>query len=315
MYEVIKKLINMKKPKVIVLILSYNGKTLLKEAINSYLANDYSNFEVTIIDNGSTDGTMNWVQANYPNVTVLRIDENMGYSGGFNFGLRYAFIQKNADYVLITNNDVRSDRKVIHNLVETAEKDNSIGFVTGKVYFYDHPEILQSVGFYEDQLKWIGGHLGNQEKDLGQYDQIEERAFSDDIFMLVKRELYEDTEGYDTNFQFQAEQFDWQIRAKKMGYKLYFTPYAKIWHKVSFTIGRSSPFKQYHDTRNSLIVRLKHRDKNFLKPYFSWYLKNKVAIPFVKNLAKGKIQMSFYTLKGFLSALIWGFQNKKIPFK
>jgi len=304
-----------KDPRVIILILSYNGKHLLKDGISSYLANDYPNFEVVVIDNGSTDGTKEWVEQNYPGVFVLRTEKNLGYSGGFNLGLDYAFNKNNADYVLITNNDVKADSKVISELVIVAETDPMIGFVTGKVYYYDEPDLLQSVGYYEDELKWIGGHLGNKQKDTGQFDQIEERTFSDDIFMLVKKELYENTNGYDTNFQFQAEQFDWQIRAKKKGYKIYYTPKAKIWHKDSITIGKTSPFKIYYDVRNSLVVRLKHRDKKYLRPYFKWYFKNMVGIPFIKNLAKGKIKMSASIFNGFFSALAWGLKNKKIPFK
>jgi len=178
--------------KVIVLILSYNGKQLLEDSVSSYLANDYENFEVVVIDNGSTDGTKEYVEKNWPKVRVLRTEKNLGYSGGFNFGLEYAFDQKTADYVLITNNDVRADSRVISELVQTGESDPKIGFVTGKVYFYDQPDTLQTVGYYEDKLRWVGGHSGANEKDQGQYDRIEERFFSDDIFMLVKKKLYDE---------------------------------------------------------------------------------------------------------------------------
>lgn len=300
--------------KVVVLILSYNGKNLLDECINSYIINTYPNFEIVLIDNGSTDNTKDWVENNYPEVFVLRTEKNLGYSGGFNYGMAYAFNQKNADYVLITNNDVKADKNVISELIKVAKTDKSIGFVTGKVYFYDEPDLLQSVGYYADELRWIGGHLGNKQKDIGQFDQVEERVFSDDIFMLVKKELYENTKGYDTNFQFQSEQFDWQIRAKKKGYKIFYTPYAKIWHKDSITIGKISSFKIYYDVRNSLVVRLKHRDKKYLDAYFKWYLKNMVCIPFIKNLAKGRLKISASIISGFFSALIWGINNKKIPF-
>ena len=81
----------MQNNKVIVLILSFNGKHLLDEAISTYLANNYKNFEVVVIDNGSIDGTKEWSEKNYPDVKVLHTKKNLGYSGGFNFGLEYAF--------------------------------------------------------------------------------------------------------------------------------------------------------------------------------------------------------------------------------
>ena len=77
----------MNYPKVIVLILSYNGKELLEESISSYFANDYPNFKVAVIDNGSSDGTQKYVKNNFPSVELMQIKKNRGYSGGFNFGL------------------------------------------------------------------------------------------------------------------------------------------------------------------------------------------------------------------------------------
>lgn len=297
------------RPKVIVLILSYNGKHLLDDSVTSYLANDYSNFEVVVIDNGSIDGTLEYVRERWPGVFVLRTEKNLGYSGGFNFGLDYAFNQQQADHVLITNNDVKADSKVISELVKVAETDPMIGFVTGKVYFYDRPDILQTVGYYEDDLRWVGGHIGNLEKDDGQYDNTEERSFTDDIFMLAKKTLFKTVGGYDTEFQFQAEQFDWQIRAQKMGFKIYYAHQAKIWHKDSMTIGKSSPFKAFYDVRNSLVVRLKHRDAQYLKKYIPWYLKNTVLVPFIKNLIRFRLNHAKSVFTGFCSAVNWYLKN------
>ena len=305
----------MQQPKVSVLILSYNGKHLLVEAIESYLNNDYGNFEVVVIDNGSTDGTQDYVNQKWPHVFVLRTEKNLGYSGGFNFGLDYAFNQQNADYVLITNNDVKADKNVIVQLLNVAETDNNIGFVTGKVLFYDHPEIIQTTGYENSNEKyWLFRHRGGNEKDVGQFDEIKELDFADDIFMLVNKAVYIKTKGYDTEFEFQAEQFDWQIRAKKEGFKIFYTPYAKIWHKESMTIGRTSPFKLYYNIRNSYVVRLKHRDKEFLRSFSRWYLRKQVLKPFLKNLMKLKFLMAWMIFKGYISALAWGVRHKKLYF-
>lgn len=300
------------QPKIIVLILSYNGKHLLEECINSYLKNNYSNYEIAVIDNGSTDKTKEWVESKWVNVKVFRTEKNLGYSGGLNFGMDYAFKEKNADYVLITNNDVKADENVISELVKVAETNEMIGFVTGKVYYYDCPTVLQTVGYFEDPVKWIGGHLGNREEDNGQYDNTEERPFSDDIFMLVKKNVYKNVGGYDIEFKFQWEQFDWQVRAKKAGFKIYFTPEAKIWHKESMTIGKSSSFKTYFDVRNSLVIFFKHKSRPDIKKYHGQYLKNTVIIPFLKNFLKLKWNFSFAIAKGYLSAFLYGKKNKKI---
>lgn len=296
-------------PFVKVLILSYNGKYLLDECISSYLLNDYRNFDVTVIDNGSNDGTKQYINENWPEVFVLRTEKNLGYSGGFNFGLDYAFNKENAKFVLITNNDVKADSKIISELVKIAVTDPMIGFITGKVYYYDRPNVLQSVGYYEDPIRWKGGHLGQNEEDKGQYDEIKELPFSDDIFMLVSKNLYKTIDGYDIDFKFQGEQFDWQIRGKQKGFKVFFTPSAMLWHKGSMTIGKVSAFKTFYDVRNSLVIRFKHRDRKFIKRYIKWYIPNVLLIPFFKNLLKLKLRYSWAIFAGFVSAIMWKIKN------
>lgn len=296
---------------VIVLILSYNGKSLLEDSISSYLANQYPNFEVVVIDNGSTDGTKEWVADNYPQVTLLRTEVNLKYSGGFNFGLKYAFDEKNCDYVLITNNDVKVQDSVIEELVKIAETDDKIAFVTGKVYYYDLPDTLQTVGKKYDEFWWNGGHIGRNEKDIGLYESVEELAWCDDIYWLVSKKVYKEVGGYDTEFAFQAEDYDLQARAKMAGYKLYYTPKAKIWHKESMTIGKRSPFKAYYDARNPLIVQMKYRPKDIylkvIKRQRYLYIKHTV-----KQLLKFRFKYSYMVWKGFCSAILWGKRNGKL---
>ena len=130
--------------------------------------------------------------------------------------------------------------------------------------------------------------------------------------MLVKKAVYDKTKGYDREFEFQAEQFDWQIRAKKEGFKIFYTPYAKIWHKESMTIGKTSPFKLYYNTRNSYVVRLKHKDKEFLRSFSRWYLRKQVLKPIIKNLIKFRWLLVLMIIKGYISALAWGIKHKKI---
>ena len=305
---------NQEVPKVIVLILSYNGKPLLEDSVGSYLANDYSNMEVVVIDNGSVDGTKAYVEEHFPEATVIRLEKNQGYSGGFNFGLEYAFHQQQADYVVITNNDVKVDAHLVSALTEVATTDSKIGYVTGKAYFYDHPEMLQSVGKHEDPVRWNGEHIGNQEVDRGQYDQIAERYFIDDIFMLVSRPLYEAVGAYDTNFFFQAEEYDWQARGKAAGYKIMYTPHAKLWHKESMTIGKRSASKAYYDARNPMLVILKYRSPQYFRRYF-WQHFRKTIKGFLVSCKQGRFQVGINWVKGFISGVAWGIQQRRFTRK
>jgi GT2 family glycosyltransferase len=296
---------------VVVLILSYNGKNLLTDSIGSYLSNTYKDFRVVIIDNGSTDGTKEYVESSFSKVKVLRTDVNLKYSGGFNFGMKYAFDEPNADYVLMTNNDVVADKNLIRSLVDVAESEENAGFVIGKVYYHSQPDTFQTIGKKYDPVLWNGGHIGHGEKDIGQYDKIEERAWCDDIYWLVKRELYEKTGGYDTEFAFQGEDFDWQVRAKQAGYKIIYTPHAKLWHKESMTIGKTSPFKAYYDARNPLIVHMKYRSADEFRMVFHIRLKSLLQSSF-KQLGKFKFRHVWANLSGMASSIRWGIRNKKL---
>jgi GT2 family glycosyltransferase len=307
--------IKIMNPKVIVLILSYNGKHLLDDSVSSYLANDYDKFEIVIIDNGSTDNTKEYVEKKWTNVKIIRIEENRGYSGGFNFGLEYAFNKQNADYVLITNNDVKADRLLVRELVKVATSEEKVGFVTGKVYYYDNPTIFQTVGKYEHPIWWNGGDIGYGEKDNGQYDQRKELQFSDDVFTLVSKDLYSKIGGYDTTFFLQCEEYDWQARAKKFGYKIYFSPNAKLWHKESMTIGKRSAMKEFYNSRNSLLVILKNREAAFFKVFFWNFLTYKVLYKSFKVLLKFEIKKSVYIWFGFFSGILWGIKNRKFLLK
>lgn len=305
----------MDKPKVTVLILSFNGKYLLEDSVSTYLANDYENFDVVIIDNGSDDGTKEYVENNFPTAKVIRLEKNRGYSGGFNFGLEYAFKQNNSEYVLVTNNDVKADSQAVRQLVELAETDEKIGFVTGKVYYFDEPDTLQTVGKQEHPIFWNGGHIGNREKDNGQYDEICERYFADDIYTLVSKKLYIEVGAYDEDFRFQSEEYDWQARAKSKNYKIMYAPQAKIWHKDSMTIGKQSPFKAFFDARNPMLVIMKYKSPEFFKKYFWTHFKQNILRGSLVRIKKGRFKVAWSIWKGFFSGISWGLKNKKLTRK
>ena len=126
----------MTMPKVFVLVLSYNGIKWLKGCLPSVIAMDYPNYETVVIDNGSSDGTQDFMRENFPQVQMVTLKPNRGYAGGFNAGLEYA-AEHGADFFLVMNNDTEIDSFALTALVEAAQAQERAGFVTGKVYFHD----------------------------------------------------------------------------------------------------------------------------------------------------------------------------------
>jgi len=302
-------------PYVIVLILTYNGKHLLEESISSYLNNSYRNFNVVVIDNGSSDGSKEYIEKHFPKASVIRLETNKGYSGGFNFGLSYAVNELDADYVLVTNDDVYADKELINELIKITVIDEKIGFITGKVYYYNQNgvrTVIQTVGKKLDSLNIVGGHIGGGEVDEGQYDQIVERDFIDDVFTLVKNDVIVKTGGYDENFFLQYEELDWQLRAKKFGYKIFYTPYAKLWHKIGMsTGGPESPLRYYYNKRNRILLVKRHGTViTFFKFIFLrifYYLPYQTIMFIIKN----RLDLLKATYLGTLSGLKWLIRNPK----
>jgi len=298
---------------VYVLILNYNGEDVIADCVGSVLKSDYPNLQIVVIDNGSKDTSIKTIKEkfNTTKITIIENGSNLGYSRGFNVGLKYAFEEKNADYCLIMNFDTIIDTKAINELLRIAQQDEKIGFVTGKVYYYDRPNILQTVGKKEDSIRWNGEHIGRGEEDKGQYDEVCERHFIDDVFTLVSRNLYKDIGGYNPIFFLEAEQYDWQARAKKQGYKIIYTPYAKLWHRESYAIGKNSAKKFYYDARNPLIVIMLHKSP----PFFRRYLQNQVKRTLLASF-KLMIKLRFYAalknIEGLFSGIWWGIRNKKL---
>jgi GT2 family glycosyltransferase len=295
-------------PLVAVVTLNWNGAAFLRECVDSVLASDYASFYVIVVDNGSTDNScalLDDLYAGNPAVKVLKNKANLGYSRGMNVGLDYGFKNLGADHCLVMNNDTRLDRQAIAALVRVAEVQPQTGFVTGKVYYYDQPGTFQTVGKNSHPVLVNGGHIGKGEKDEGQYDKDRELAFCDDIFWLVSRKVYEATGGYDPEFFLQAEDFDWQLRAKNAGFKIMYAHKAKLWHKESMAIGKKSPQKAYYDARNPTIAVINNCDPEVVRKYIKTKVVQIQLPAIIKRACKGHLMIAFAMLRGLCSAMAW----------
>ena len=293
-------------PKVFAITLNWNGKDDTIECLASLKTLNYPNYGIVVVDNGSTDGSVSALRAQYPDITIIENGRNLGYAEGFNVGLRYAY-ENGADYFLIMNNDTVIDPHALTELVKVAETRPDIGFVSGKVYWYNEPNRLQTAGKLSSPDTLVGGHVASGEVDVGQVDEIREYDFVDDVFLLVRRAVYEEVGGYDPNFFLYYEETDWCARVRKAGFKIVYTPHAKIWHKGLIGEGNftHSPMRYYYLWRNKIVFMRRNASPTQFRRFLVWSLWQEPLVKAARSARHGEFQHAFAFLRAIGSGLLW----------
>lgn len=259
----------MPNPLVYIIILNWNRKEDTLSCLQSIERVAYPNLSVILVDNASSDGTVESVGESFPSVKVIENSRNLRFAGGNNVGIEYALRNK-ADYILLLNNDTVVAPDFLDRLIEVADTDKRIGIAGPKIYYYqDRKRIWFAGGRVEYWKGWIS-HIGVREPDHGQYDVLREVDYITGCCMLVKREVIERVGKLDERFFIYGEDADWCLRASRAGYTLVYVPSSIIWHKVSASSGGNlSWFKNWNKLKSQL--RLMAR-------YAKWY--HWLTIPF-----------------------------------
>ncbi|HAF30846.1 MAG TPA: glycosyltransferase family 2 protein [Bacteroidales bacterium] len=297
-----------------IITINYNlsGETI--PCVESILKSEYPNYRVYLIDNGSAQDDYNKLLEAFNQqgkVNVLRIEKNCGYVGGVNFGLQKA-MESNPDYFLVMNNDTIIDKEAIGYLVYTAQRHKNNAIVSGKVYYYDRPDVLQHTGEIITDHRYLKTFApGKNEKDTGQFDEEIERDALDDVFWLLPLGLVKDVGFYCNYFFLYAEQGDYALRAKKKGYKLIYTPDAKLWHKVSMTTGGGnthSPKVCYWRGQGLFVLHYRHLKIKYL---ILSILKKFVTFSALALFKKeNKRNCAIAMLRGYFWGFCWMFNKR-----
>jgi GT2 family glycosyltransferase len=241
-------------PLISVVIVNWNGKHLLGECLDSLLAQSVNGMEIILVDNGSQDGSVEYVRERYRSVRVVNLPDNLGFAGGNNAGIRIA----SGKYIALLNNDTKVDPAWLVNLLTEAETSpHTVGMWACKILSYDHPSIIDNVGLllYPDGL---GRGKGRLETDQGQFDQKGEAFFPSGCAGLYRREMLNEIGLFDEEFFAYADDVDLGLRARLAGWGCVYVPGAKVYHKYSSSSSAYSPFKAFLVERNRIWVLLKY---------------------------------------------------------
>ena len=294
------------QPSVACIVLSYQGKALVLQTLESLYRLDYPRFRVVVVDNGSSDGTSEAVAAAWPQATLLRIEQNQGISVGLNLGIRHV-LEAGDDYLLLLNNDIEVRADMVKELVAVAESDPSIGAVGPKAYYYSDRDRLWSAGGQLHFRQSITDERGNLEIDRGQYDRTEEMDYVNGCAMLVPRRAQLDVGLWDGSFLVSVEDADWCMRAKKKGWRCFYAHRAVLWHMVSPTTGGYKPGRTFQTGRSTMLFVRKHANLFQWASFLFFFL---LAVPaaFLRELRRGNQAAAIAKLKGAWagwSARLW----------
>ena len=242
-------------PRVATVVLSFNGRDDTLACLKSLERLDWPCLSTFVVDNGSADGTPDAVRAAHPDVTMIETGCNLGFAEGNNVGLRAA-LADGADYVLLLNNDTVVAPDLLQELVGEAERRPDAGAVSPLIYYLDPPDRIWYAGARFDARRGHNGrHTGYGERDTGQYDRVREIGRATGAAMLVRREVIEEVGLLDGRLFLQVEDVEWCLRMRSAGWRIFFVPSGRVWHRVSpATGGEHAPVTAYYEMRNTMAV-------------------------------------------------------------
>jgi GT2 family glycosyltransferase len=266
--------------KVSVIVLTWNGKEDTVQCLESIGKSQIPNFklQIIVVDNGSTDGTQKAVKelfkniSNPPKLTCKLIENkaNLGFAEGNNIGMKCAFDNK-ADYLMLLNNDTYVDENLVADLVKELKKYPKAGVISPKIYFakgfeyhkkrYKKNELGRVIWYAGGDIDWnnvYGSNHGVDEVDKGQFEKVVDTGFATGCCMLFKSEVLERVGFFDKKYYAYVEDADFSQRVKKAGWRVLYTPHAKLWHKVGQTFGIGSEKNDYYITRNRLLFGFRY---------------------------------------------------------
>ena len=247
-------------PQITIIVLNWNNAPDTLTCLASLDVFRYANFRVVVVDNGSDDGSAERIAKARPDIDCIRLPENSGFCTGNNRGIEYA-MASGAEFILLLNNDTTVDPGMLDAFQQAYDTLERPGFLGAKIYYAEKPDTI-----WLGMPKWdphgcTFSYVGDREIDDGtRFSVIEEVDYVCGCAIFFHRSLVESIGFLDDKLFCYVDEQDWCWRARRAGYRHYFVPDAKVWHKVSAVLGgvhapgegARSPVSEYFRARNTL---------------------------------------------------------------
>ena len=280
-----------------IITVNYNGVKDTCELMESLPLNDKS-LEVIVVDNGSFQNEASEIEKRFPQVLVIRSNQNLGFSGGNNLGIQAA----HGKYLFFINNDtIIHQPSAISHLMNRLDSSPSIGMVSPKIRFSWGCQQIQYAGYTPlSPITLRNKSIGCGEEDLGQYDTPHPTPYVHGAAMMVKREVIEKAGMMPECYFLYYEELDWSEMIRRAGYEIWYESTCTVFHKESQTTGRMSPLKTFYITRNRLLFA--QRNIKGGTKYLSYLYLIGIVAPkdILKYLCQGHFNLSKAVMKGII---------------
>ena len=288
-------------PLVSIIITNWNGIRYLEKCLGSVRSQTYKNIETIVVDNNSTDGSLDFIAREFPEVLVIKSGRNYGFAKANNTGIEAS----NGKYIATMNNDTEAERDWIKNLVIAMEKSPDVGMCASKILLFNHRDLIDSAGMqiYPDGIAFCRGHL---KKDQDSYKEEDYVLLPTACAALYSKEAVVRAGLFDGDYFAYGEDIDLGIRIGMLGYKCVYVPTARIYHYYSGTIGSNLSLKVYLSERNRIFTLMKccsrtdlvlsfyHTVKRYLYYIYAWFKKAGVSRDFAKKESVFEIISVFF---------------------
>jgi len=283
-------------PAASVIVINWNGAPHLPVCLNALREQTYRHVEVIVADNASHDESLALLARDYPEVKVVALSKNLGFTGGNNAGIRAA----HGEFIVLLNNDTEVDPHWLAEIIAAFERHPEAGLVASKMKLFDRRDTFHTAGdFY--RLDGMPGNRGVWEADRGQYDR-EDYVFSACGGSAAYRKSMLDQIGLlDEDFFYSCEDIDLAWRAQLAGWKCVYAPRAVVYHKLSAT--GSGATASFYDGRNFIYVIVKDYPSSLWKKYRGAIIRKQWTL-FAEALRAWRGQAARARMRGMLSGLL-----------
>ena len=289
-----------------IITVNFNHSHVTDDLLDSIIQfNLFSDIEVIVVDNGSTIDPLPKWQDKYPDFIFIRSQQNLGFAGGNNLGIKIA----KGDVLFLVNNDTVFTANLLEELTGTLLKYHQVGIVSPKLLYFDQPNMLQYAGYTSmDYYTGRNACIGQYETDHGQYDTFEgQTGYAHGAAMMVKRSVVEKAGLMFEGFFLYYEELDWCESIKRAGFEVWVNMKASIYHKESISVGKKTALKEYFMNRNRILFIRRNtawHQKIIFYIYFLLFVVIRNCFEYLKNS-----NSSFF--KQLFRAIWWNFTQSK----